>query len=294
MTAQVTIITPTYNKPSYFAQCAESVLAQTYQDWVWWVVFNFEYEDASGAASYDYKPFRDPRILPFWYPVGPRMRSVMHVTAHIVNWLYPKVQTPYIYFLADDDLIDEHGLEKLVNAIAPIDGPPEHVDYFEWSKMRYPCPACCGSGLTKTGYSCSACTGSGVDNQFSMRYLGNERPVARVGLDAVYGRVECQNEQPDGSFITSGWIFEGKDVGLGTDVPRLDCILDSSSILHTKALWDKMTADGWQLTDRIESAPHADGILLDRVAQFATVHYVPQRISTHRRTRLSEWHKPQI
>jgi hypothetical protein len=241
MTAQVTIITPTYNKPIYFAECAASVLAQTYQDWVWWVVYNFD--NGTNNPAYNSGYLSDPRIVPIYYPIMPELRHEHHWPATIVNWLYPKVQTPYIYFLADDDLIDENGLETLVIA------------------------------ANKGGY---------------VNLLGNI-----VGLDAVYGRCEVQNEQPDGSFTTGCWCYEGSDVGLGTGIDP-DCRIDSSQILHTKALWDKATADGWQLTDSKEEAAHSDGILLNRLAQFATFHYVPQRINIHRRTRLSECHKPQV
>ena len=238
MTAQVTIITPTYNKPTYFAECARSVLAQAYQDWVWWVVFN----DLWFPDGYMLQPwFHDPRVVPLIYPVSPSTRENAYIPPRIVNWLYPKVQTPYIYFLADDDLIDGDGLGILV---------PE-------MNMKW-------------------------DNK-----------GGRWSRDAVYGRCEVQNEQPDGSFKTGCWCYEGTDVGLGTGIEP-DCKLDSSQILHTKALWDRATADGWQLTDNKDEAAHSDGILLNRLAQFATFHYVPQRINIHRRTRLSTWHKPQV
>jgi len=238
VSAKVTIITPTYAKPTFFAQCAESVLAQTYQDWVWWVVFNCE------AYPWEYSQkssphWTDPRMLPIWYHTNWQERDLVHVPAQIVNWLYPKVQTPYIYFLADDDLIDREGLAKLV----PVINQP-HDDRSE-------------------------------------------------NKEAVYGRCEVQNEQPDGTFKTGCWCYDGQDVGLNTSIDP-DCRLDGGQVLHTKALWDRCTADGWQLSDKKEDAGHNDGQLLSRLAQFATFHYVPQRICTHRRTHLSSFHKPQL
>ena len=238
MSAKVTIITPTYAKPTFFAQCAESVLAQTYQDWVWWVVFNCE------AYPWEYSQkssphWTDPRMLPIWYHTNWQERDLVHVPAQIVNWLYPKVQTRYIYFLADDDLIDREGLAKLV----PVINQP-HDDRSE-------------------------------------------------NKEAVYGRCEVQNEQPDGTFKTGCWCYDGQDVGLNTSIDP-DCRLDGGQVLHTKALWDRCTADGWQLSDKKEDAGHNDGQLLSRLAQFATFHYVPQRICTHRRTHLSSFHKPQL
>lgn len=240
MTAQVTIITPTYSKPEYFAQCAESVLAQTYQEWVWWVVIN----SMGWPEGYDSESpiWEDPRVFVGWFGVSEDYRKSFHVPSKIVNQFYSKVQTPYIYFLADDDLIDRDGLGVLVKNIGFRDD---------------------GDDLIGPWY------------------------------DAVYGRCEVQNEQPDGSFTTSCWCYDGQDVGLNTSIDP-DCRLDGGQVLHTKALWDRCTADGWQLSDKKEDAGHNDGQLLSRLAQFATFHYVPQRICTHRRTHLSSFHKPQL
>jgi glycosyltransferase involved in cell wall biosynthesis len=178
VSAKVTIITPTYNKPTYFAECTASVLAQTYQDWVWWVVFNrLEWDDDYNMRD---RFWNDRRIIPIWYP-NVYERAKVHITPRIVNWLYPKVQTPYIYFLADDDLIDRDGLGLLV---------PEMNQKWDSSGGRW-------------------------------------------SRDAVYGRCEVQDEQPDGTFKTGCWCYEGQDVGLNTSIDP-DCRLDSSQILHTK------------------------------------------------------------
>ncbi len=218
MNPLVTIITPTYNKPTYFVDCVRSVLEQTYQDWIWWIVYN---GDTLARSTYTFPT--DPRVEVFNWGVEDRFRA--YVPAQIVNKYYSMVETPYIYFLADDDLVDKDGMQKLLEAIGD--------------------------------------------------------------KDAIYGRCEVQNEQPNGIFETACWCFDGQNVGLGTNVPKLNCVLDSSQILHTKDLWNKATADGWQLTDDIREAGHADGILLDRLAEFATVYFVPQRINIHRRTSLS-------
>jgi len=252
VSAKVTIITPTYNKPDYFIECAKSVLDQTYQDWVWWVVYNFDY----GTINPKYWDIcaDDSRILPIYYPMLPEFRPLRHWPARIVNWLYPKVQTPYIYFLADDDLIDRDGLGVLVKEAKPQKRlVPERGDF---------------------GF-------------------GPSIELSKPQYDAVYGRCEVQNEQPDGTFKTGCWCYDGQDVGLNTSIDP-DCRLDGGQVLHTKALWDRCTADGWQLSDKKEDAGHNDGQLLSRLAQFATFHYVPQRICTHRRTHLSSFHKPQL
>lgn len=252
----VTIVTPTFDKPKLFAECARAVLVQSFADWTWWIVFNFDPEDVDGPIAYaehSHIWWEDPRVMPIYFPVGSDVRAKHHVPAKIVNWLYPKVTTPYIYFLADDDLIDPDGLKALVDHA--------YRDYSE-------------------------------------DHLG---PIVD-SLDAVYGRCEVTSEQPDGSFAHVGWLHPGAgelpaegswDIGLDTGISP-DCLIDGGQVLHSKALWDRAIADGWQLdsSPAEEHAAHNDGTLLNRLAEFARFHYVPHRIVTHRRTHQSRWHKP--
>ncbi len=56
----VSIITPVYNNEEYLAECIESILAQTYQNWDYTIVNNCSTDD-SGAIARRYAA-RDPRI----------------------------------------------------------------------------------------------------------------------------------------------------------------------------------------------------------------------------------------
>jgi hypothetical protein len=120
------------------------------------------------------------------------------------------------------------------------------------------------------------------------------------------------------------FVSGAQDIGLSTGI-QPDCLIDGGQVLHTKALWDRATAPEkctvcggqgvignreycsvvpcgacnggytrWQLNDSPaeEHASHNDGTLLNRLAEFARFHYVPQRIVTHRRTKQSRWHRP--
>jgi hypothetical protein len=240
--------------------------------WVWGVVINrvdwppvYHISFLAGGSGYD------PRIVPIWYAVSGDVRERFHVPAMIVNWLYPKVQTPYIYWLSDDDLIDPDGLGLLLDAAWP---------YRKATKGAIP-----------------------------------------YEHDAVYGRCEVVDEQADGSYAHGSWCYPGLhdgiismefqdgngkplsklaagdasgwDVGLGTAV-NPHCLLDGGQVLHTAELWRKATADGWTLTDSKTDAPTNDGTLLNRLAQFARFHYVPQRIVTHRRHKGATYHGPQV
>lgn len=250
--SQVTIVTATYNRPEMFAECAAAVLAQSFKDWTWWVVFNgmsldFRYDPDVVAQA-------DPRIVPIWYPVSESQRARCHVPSRIVNWLYPKVTTPYIYWLSDDDLIDPDGLAELVDAIRPL------------------------------------------------RDWNGDVIQAHKPPDAVYGCCQVVDQQPDGSYKQGSWCYpgdpistppgEGWDVGMETGVDP-HCLLDGGQVLHTKALWDRATADGWQQTDALDTAASQDGLLLRRLAQFARFHFVPTKIVTHRRHAGATFHKPQ-
>ena len=236
-TPLVTIITPTYNRPAMFAECAAAVLAQTFTDWVWWVVFNTEQWTHGYYVSMD-NLWKDQRIVPIWYPVLEKERTRFHVPARIVNWLYGKVTTDYIYWLSDDDLIDPDGLKDLVR-------------------------------------------------------FANEMASWPGGCDAVYGRCEVVDQQPDGTYTHGSWCYDSGDVGLGTAIDP-HCRLDGGQVLHTADLWRRATADGWSLTDSKADAASNDGTLLARLAEFARFHYVPTKIVTHRRHAGATHHPPQV
>ncbi len=56
----VSIVTPLYNNAEYLAECIESILSQTYQNWDYVIVNNCS-TDGSAAIAHDYAS-RDPRI----------------------------------------------------------------------------------------------------------------------------------------------------------------------------------------------------------------------------------------
>jgi len=256
-TPLVTIITATYNRAKMFSECAEAVLAQTFADWQWWVALNFDVGDRLSVLDYQMATaaWKDYRVLPIYFPCNKEARAAYHVPAQIVNWLYPKVTTPYIYWLSDDDLIDPDGLGLLVSAAQPIVRAMTRDELGPFG----------GSGMT----------------------LEKDR------YDAVYGRCEVVDQRPDGTYAHGSWCYDDGDVGLGTGIDP-HCRLDGGQVLHTADLWRRATADGWQLTDSKADAAANDGTLLRRLAEFARFHYVPARIVTHRRHAGATYHKPQV
>ena len=96
----VSVITPVYNGAEYLAECIESVLAQTYQDWDYTIVNNRS-TDASLTIAREYAA-RDPRIrvvdnelfLPI---IDNHNHAVRHISPNSKyckfvfadDWLYP-------------------------------------------------------------------------------------------------------------------------------------------------------------------------------------------------------------
>ncbi len=112
--AKVTILTPTYNKPRHILECAESVLNQNFKDWHWWIAL-----DGPTQETYDaVKSILNKKVWVFNTPFSEGAnRFAFHRPAYIVNNIYPCIPTPYIYFLADDDLLHPDGLGSLVTAL---------------------------------------------------------------------------------------------------------------------------------------------------------------------------------
>jgi len=242
MTPLVTIITPTYNKPVHFADCAEAVLAQSFQPWTWWVIFNrFTWDVAydEELARRNLNLWADPRVQLMWVPVTEVERRGKYVPAYIINQFYPKVTTPYILFLADDDLIVADGLAALT---PQMDGR-------------------------------EAVYGGGT--------------VLAEELDGTYTQIRHLHP---GDLAQSRPIPSACDNGLGTGLSP-DCLIDGGQVLHTKALWDQATADGWRLDESLEGANfwHIDGVLLARLGQFARFHYMQVNLLTKRCCYLSHF-----
>lgn len=110
-----TILTPTYNKASFLTEAARSVEAQTHSRWEWWLVLDgpdAETLDVAHALSR-----RDPRIHVFHEPTTERERQSVYRPAIILNQFYAKVETPYLCWLSDDDLLEPHYLELLIGEI---------------------------------------------------------------------------------------------------------------------------------------------------------------------------------
>lgn len=107
----VSIVMPTYNRPGYFREALESVLAQTYQNWELFVTDDSPGEETKRVIE----PYlaRDKRIIYEHHPeyTGPR--------AVIMNWAraqsYNNPRAEYVNYLMDDDLFMPDKLARMVD-----------------------------------------------------------------------------------------------------------------------------------------------------------------------------------
>lgn len=119
MTPLITIITPTYNKEEYLPDAIRSVLGLTFQEWEWWIVLDNANEATRRIAFH----IRDPRVRVYMETFPEKDRFKECRSAKIINEYFPRVWTPYIFWLSDDDLLHPEGLGKLAKALE------EHQDW---------------------------------------------------------------------------------------------------------------------------------------------------------------------
>jgi glycosyltransferase involved in cell wall biosynthesis len=112
----VTIVTPTYNKAAYLKEAAESLFAQTFKNWVWWVVLNGA--DMATNRTVRMLEKTDLRVTVFREFMTRDKRRMEYFPAVCLEKYYRRAQTQYLFWLSDDDLLFDTALERLVHALA--------------------------------------------------------------------------------------------------------------------------------------------------------------------------------
>ena len=107
---RVTVCIPTFNRSALLARTLESVLAQTYVDWVVEIADNASTDDTADVVA----ALADPRIR---YRRNPENVGA----ARNFNILAARAETEYVLFLCDDDLMHPEMLEE---AVAALDAHP--------------------------------------------------------------------------------------------------------------------------------------------------------------------------
>ena len=86
------------------------------------------------------------------------------------------------------------------------------------------------------------------------------------------------------------WIAADKPMGAGTFWASVDSRIDGGQIAHRRECLDRIDWPWFPETPDGGVARHADGVFMDRLAEFWTFHPVPGPVlATHRCTPLSTW-----
>lgn len=144
----VSIVTPVYNNGEYLAECIESVLAQTYQNWDYTIVNNCS-TDGSGEIARRYAA-TDPRIR-----VHDNTQFLHAVANHNLALRKISPQSKYCKIVFSDDWIFPHCLEEMVAiaeehpsvGIVGAYGLQEHE--ILWSGLAYPSTLVAGRDLCR-------------------------------------------------------------------------------------------------------------------------------------------------
>jgi glycosyltransferase involved in cell wall biosynthesis len=141
----VSIVTPVYNNEDDLAECIESVLAQTYQNWDYTIVNNCS-TDKSGEIARRYAA-KDPRIK-----IHDNQQFLRVIANHNVALRQISAQSKYCKIVFADDWIFPHCIEEMVAAAEEhpsvgivgayglwediTHGPREH--FVKWGGLLYP------------------------------------------------------------------------------------------------------------------------------------------------------------
>ncbi len=117
---KVSIIMTSYNKPEWLAECMDSVINQTFQDWELLVM-----DDNSGPEVWEIlnRYDSDPRVRLYNSHVQEDQRYATARYATLINQAFPFTHGDYITYIVDDDKYYEDRLQVLVDY---MDAHPDH------------------------------------------------------------------------------------------------------------------------------------------------------------------------
>src|SRR5271165_1069131 len=144
----VSIVTPVYNEAGYLADCIESVLAQTYQNWDFTIIDNCS-TDGSLEVALRYAA-KDPRIR-----IHQNQQFLRVIPNHNVALRQISAESKYCKVVLGDDWIFPNCLEQMV-AVAEAHPSVGIVGAYVLEGQRvactglpYPSPLVCGREICR-------------------------------------------------------------------------------------------------------------------------------------------------
>lgn len=109
--AKIAFVTATYDKPELLAECGRSVLAQQHTDWTWIIALNSPSVETRSVAQR--LCAKDRRIRVEEFSVTEEERDTIYQPCKIANALFDAVDSEYLSWVSDDDLLAEKFIDKL-------------------------------------------------------------------------------------------------------------------------------------------------------------------------------------
>lgn len=111
MSREITILTPTYNRGATLQRLYDSLVNQTYQNFVWLVMDDGSTDDTREIIE----RFKQEDKLEIDYHWHENVKKSITTVRGI-----HKVKTPFVYFVDSDDELPKDSLQILYNAMLPI------------------------------------------------------------------------------------------------------------------------------------------------------------------------------
>lgn len=111
------VFLPSYNKPEYVLQALDSVFSQSFDDWELWLLENSDDGKTDKLVEAYLDERDDYRVNYVRLKLMPLFRQRNYVTSWLLNTYYPQAEGRYIFFLADDDLLDPDCLKVVCDSM---------------------------------------------------------------------------------------------------------------------------------------------------------------------------------
>jgi glycosyltransferase involved in cell wall biosynthesis len=145
---RVSIVTPAYNDDAYLAECIESVLAQTYQNWDYTIVDNCS-TDGSVEIAHRYAA-KDSRIR-----VQQNSQFLRAISNHNAALRQISPESKYCKIVFADDWIFPNCLEQMVAlaeahpSVGIVSAYALDGDKVAWAGLPYPSTVVCGREICR-------------------------------------------------------------------------------------------------------------------------------------------------
>lgn len=115
--ARIDILLPTYNKPLYFREALQSIMAQTFDNFTLTIWDNSDDKYLCDYNKNVVQEYSDERVNYQYIAISNEYRQKSGILASLINRFYGESTAEFVYYLNDDDIMLPHCLSTMVNFI---------------------------------------------------------------------------------------------------------------------------------------------------------------------------------